>query len=354
MLDLIVTLSKNRIEHNDKCEIEEYLKKGADWSLLMGQLIFHKLLCRTYSHITAQNWDEHIPSVIKQHMQRQFYLNEHKKSNIKIELMNLVKRLNNTNIQYCIIKGIPLEKDLFCDCVREINDIDVLIHQKDLDQANEILTSLGYKHGADFMQGKIETNKEKNVDCIANTRQAQSYRKTLNDPIYQVNTIDLQFELYLQEKLCYIFSMDSAIKKRICVDISGVNCYVLDSFDNFIFLCTHLYAEAILFRTIKKYKDLQISKFADIYEWLEKYYCLYDWEQKAKQIKSQRLLKPVLFCMYIISSVYGSMGAKNICEQFMDENLDFIDEYRDENFNIKRWKLPAVERIFRFDRSSMM
>lgn len=346
--ELIVALSKNRISNQERDEIEKYFSQGADWDLLIGQLMFHKLLCRAYKHFTVQGWVDLLPSAIKQPSQKLFNLNVYKNDLKKIHFKNLITSLNNQNIRYCVIKGLPLEKDLFGESVREFNDTDILIHIRDLELADNILTGLGYKRGLyNSILNTIETHRHLDIYSIMNTHQTIPYHKLLDDPLFKVDTIDLQFELAVQKKHNYSIDIDSMLENRICVDIDKTDCYALNMFDNFIMLCTHLYGEAILIDEIKNYKDLQLTKFADVYEWIEKYYQFFDWEEKINYINAHGFLKPVLFCIYILSKLYVPSNAKNILDKFGDQNFDFLDEYRDELFNIKKWKISVMDRMFK-------
>lgn len=353
--DVIVALSKNNFNEHECHEIEMYLKKGAEWDLLIGQLMLHKLLCRAYNHFIVQNWGGFMPYSIKRPIQRHFELNSYKNKLGKKDFENLLVTLNREKIIYCIMKGLPLEKELFADSIREFNDTDLLVHIRDFELVDKILTQLGYKRGVyNTKLNKIESNRHMDIHHIMNTHQTVPYRKLTNDMFFKVDTIDLQFEFTLQKKFNYSIDIDLLLNDRVCIDIYEKDCYTLNTFDNFILLCTHLYGEAVLIQEIKKYKDMQLTKFADVYEWIEKYYQLFDWEEKIKSITARGLLRPVLYCVYILSNLYHSSGSKHIYEKMGKQDLRFVDEYKDECFNDKMWKLPVIDRIFRIDKLDML
>ncbi|MDR2045199.1 MAG: nucleotidyltransferase family protein [Clostridium sp.] len=355
IFEAIVALSKNSLNDQECNEIENYLIRGADWDLLIGQLFFHKIVCRAYKHFAVQEWLDFIPPAIRWSWQRQFDLNEYKNNLRKNDFTNLLNTFNKENIRYCIIKGFPIEKDLFINSVREFNDTDLMVHFRDFESVNKTLTNLGYSRGIyNSSQHKIEIDRHTDIFHIVNTHQTVPYRKLSDDPLFRFDTIDLQFELTLQKKYNFDIDVDLLLNDRVSIDVFDKSCFTLNPFDNFIMLCTHLYGEAILIQEIKKYKDLQLMKFADIYEWIEKYYNLYNWEEKIEYITSHGLLKPVLYCLHILSNLYASIGSKNICLYMGEQDLSFLDEYRDEYFNVKKWNVPVMDRIFRVDKFKML
>lgn len=353
--EVITALSKNKLNSQECYEIEEYFKTNPTWDLLIGQLLFHRLSCRAYKHLMTQNWIIYLPPTLKRNLWNSFAFHTHKNALSRINFEKLILELNENNIRYCIIKGLALENDLFLDNVREYNDTDLLVHSRDYESTNDILINLGYKCGEyNPKTNTIKTDRNKEIFHIINTHQTLTYCKILDDPFFKVEGIDLQFELTLQKKHDYNIDIDYVLNNRISISINGISFYTLDAFNNFLMLCTHLYGEAILIQEIKNYKDLQIMKFADIYEWIEKYYEQFDWDDKIEYIKSNGFLKPVLYCTYIISNLYTSSKSEGIVKKIGKQNLDFLDEYRDESFNVKKWKISVMDRIFRTDKLNML
>lgn len=358
MFDIIISLSKNKLNDNECKEIAEYLIKEKNWEILIGQLIFHKLLCRSYIHFIEQNWVELIPFPVIQLLKCQFKVNEYKNKLRKSNIENLLDELNSSQIKYCIIKGVALENDLFKDSIREFNDTDLLINFDNFKMVDKILLGLGYKRGIyNAKKNRIDTNRYDDIFYIVNTHQTLNYLKILDDSFFKLDILDLQFEFTLQKKYNYDIDMKILLNNRINFNIFDKTCYTLSPFDNFLMICTHIYGEAILIQEIKKYKDLQLIKFSDVYEWIKKYYNVFDWEEKINYINKHGFLQPVLYCMYFLSEVYKcprSINILNILKKSKGYDLNFIDEYRDDSFNIKRWKETLKKRVFRTDKNSML
>jgi len=220
---------------------------------------------------------------------------------------------------------------------------------------DKILSKLGYIRGIYNPDlNKVESDRYTDIFNLVNTHQSLPYIKIIDDPFLKVDIIDVQFELTLQKKLKYDIDIETLLNNRIYVDVEGRLCYTLNEFDNFLLLCTHLYTEAILIEEIKKYKDLQLNKFADIYEWILKYHDYFDWGERIAYIENHGFIKPVLYCLHILSTLYDSSDIATIYNKFGDKDLSFIDEYRDELFNVRKWNTSVMERIFRLDKVKML
>lgn len=355
IIDIMTELSKNRINPNKIDSIEMYFRNDIEWETLIGQLMFHKIVCRAYLHMNENGWLKFIPPTIRRYLRLLFDVNKYKNELKQNYFINLVDCLNSSNVPYCILKGLPIEKDLFNDSIREYNDTDILVHIDNLTIIDNLLKELNYEKGIyNPKLHRIEFNRHRDIYNTMNTHQTLPYSKLLDDYFFRTDTIDLQFEFTLQNKFNYNINTEQMIERRICYNIYNMPCYTLNPFDNFLLLCTHLYGEAILIEEIEKYKDLQLSKFADIYEWVEKYYKLFNWKERISYIESHGFLKPVLFCVFVISSLYGSSYANDLNSKFGKQDLSFLDEYRDGHFNIKHWNDPIMKRIFKINKMNMV
>ena len=346
--EIILQLSKAKIDPTVQMEVIEKIKTYTEWEYLVGQLIFHKVLCRAYKHFLDMDAIEYIPPAIEQSMRVSYRANELKHLCIQENLYDVVCSLNQLNIQYAIIKGITIEQDLFCDSVREYNDIDLLISFNDLDVVNRLLISLGYQRGIyDPTNNLIYSDRREDIFYIANTHQTLPYRKLSDNKLFPVSTIDVQFDYTLNRQCGYNINISEVLSRTKMFCHNNLFFSALDNFDNFILMCTHLYGEAILLGEIKKSKDLQLNKIVDIYEWIERYYDCYDWEDKTNSIYLSNLIKPVYYCTYLIANLYKSNKAQNIMDLLKISDVGFLDEYRDDSFDIKKWKAPLLERVFK-------
>ncbi len=208
--------------------------------------------------------------------------------------------------------------------------------------------NLDYKRGVyDPDNNVIYSDRREDIFYIANTHQTLPYRKLCAGSLFPVNTIDVQFDYTLNKKCGYKINIDNILSRTKIFCYNNLSFPVLDNYDNFVLLCTHLYGEAVLLGEIKKSKDLQINKIVDLFEWLEKYYYCYNWEAIVNDLKLNNLFKPVYYCMYLVANLYKSSKAQSIINIFEPCDVGFLDEYLDDSFKIKRWKEPLLKRVFK-------
>jgi len=353
--NVIIALSKNKLNNQDKYLIEKHIKENVQWDFFVGQLLLHKISCRAYKHLIEHDLICLVPPVIKRFLCENFELSRYKNAFKKEELKIIANTLNAKEVDYCIIKGLSIEEDLFSESIREMNDIDILISIQNFEKVHNILEDMGYKRGKyNPISNQILADRQSDLFFIMNTHQTSPYYKMLYKKLLKVSTVDLQFELVLQKKFKYDISTEVMLKNRISKNTDGQKYYMVNQFDNFLLMCTHLYGEAVLIDEIRNCKDLQLTKFSDIYEWLEKYYGIFNWMEKLDYIKEKGFLKPILYCLYIVAILYKSARAEEIYNKAGKQSIDFLDEYYDEMFEIKKWKLPIIERIFTVNKLGIM
>ena len=338
MNKLLIALSKNELSIEEQNEIQKQFEEEFNWCLFLGRLFYHKIQFRAWSHIKSYSLEKPVPQFVWRALEEHYNMVIMQKNIIIKELKKIVLELNKCGVKYALLKGVPLEKQLFPSSGRESNDIDILVSRDDIKQLHNVLNKLGYKNS-------VSNSRQEEVYYLLNTHQTLPYKKAIITQKSSV-TIDLQFALTLQKQLKYNIDIKEIINNGIEFEMSNSSFRVLNSFYEFIMLCTHLYGEAILHSEICKGKDLQLSKIADIYEWIEKNFYDFDWEAQAFEIVKRNLTIPVVYSVKLVETIYKNFKATKILEKFSVPNLEFMNEYRDENFNIKKWNKSVEARLF--------
>lgn len=345
--NVLVYFSKDELSDEEKCKLEEYLESYADWSELLGALAFQKLLTRAYMHICLNNWEKIIPTYSIRVMQDYYNVCIHRRMKNEMAISSVLRAFSDKGIEYCMLKGAVLQKDVFPNTIREFNDTDFLISKKHLDLVSNVLHDYGYIQGTySYKKQTIFKSRFKEISYLLDTHQVLPYCLATKDLIAPVSRVDIQFEFTLQKKMNYNIDYNSVIARRIEIEYNGIKIYTLDNFDNFLMLCTHLHGEAVIFSEICKGKDLQLSKIADIFQWLQKYANNYCWDVKVKTIMGYNMQIPVAYSMYLVYNVYRIEIAKSILDKLGIEDYSFIDYYYNENNEWTRWDKPVLERMF--------
>ncbi len=123
-----------------------------------------------------------------------------------------------------------------------------------------------------------------------------------------------------------------------------------------MFLCIHLYKEAINISEVRGYKDLLMFKFGDIYNLInvidgnqdEKL----DWESFIYRVKNYQLEKGIFYSLWSVNTVFGNVVPQHVLDSLQPDNLSYLNEVYDNGEVVIKWKQPLLERIFNTNRLS--
>ena len=134
-----VLIEKNEEEIN---YINKALDKQIDWIEVVGIAMNHRLGGYFYNGLTKEQRTK-IPRELKRNIEMLVYgqaVNQEKMYKYINELNDI---LENCNIRYAGLKGIIYGACLYTKGTRRSNDMDLLVHEEDLEQLDAILTQCG-------------------------------------------------------------------------------------------------------------------------------------------------------------------------------------------------------------------
>lgn len=194
---LITTVSRidaDMDEHQAEINsINKFIINGdIPWDRFIGQIIFHKLINRTFIHFENNDWLKYIPGTILKIMKEHKKIGEIKYSFYLDNLKELLLLFSDNKINYCIVKGFAIATDLFDLNMREYKDVDVLIPFEELSKLNKLLIENGYIRG-DFNENdeSIETSRKLDLNYILNTHQTLPYIKMINESLNPAFFVDV-------------------------------------------------------------------------------------------------------------------------------------------------------------------
>ncbi|MBY0007030.1 nucleotidyltransferase family protein [Priestia aryabhattai] len=125
--------------------------RGIDWDLFVNQAEHHRIYPILYSKLKTA--DEHIiPTYVIQSLRQAYKGNTFHMLHLSAEMERVAKLFTEAQIQLLCLKGPVLAHELYGDIsLRTSGDLDVLIPIEKLEQADEILTSIGYEKD-DYIQ----------------------------------------------------------------------------------------------------------------------------------------------------------------------------------------------------------
>ena len=204
-------------------------QEGIDWSRFLDLIERHRVHSLVYNNIN-QYAAEHIPASVRLTLKNRSNKKTRQMLNLTAELVRLSKLFAEHDIFLLSFKGIALSQQLFGNlALRYSKDLDLLIKPEDLDQAEQLLLSNGYKRQLpDFAL----TPRQKKA--LLKTAQHVSYYH----PSRQV-LVELHWRLHANPHLLPSAYRKQMMANRQQLSIAGTQITSLSDEDTFLYLCLH-------------------------------------------------------------------------------------------------------------------
>lgn len=144
--DLLCQVTRVKPDYD---QLENTLRNDIDWTILSSLAAAHSVTVRLVQVLGKSDW-VCVPAEAKQSLLA--FVQLHKVHSLKLasELMRVSYELSQRGIRFATFKGPSLAVWLYGDLsLREFNDIDLIIDQDQVVNAERVLSSLGYRpiHG---------------------------------------------------------------------------------------------------------------------------------------------------------------------------------------------------------------
>lgn len=230
-LDLLLACARwPQRRQADRDSIQKKAAVPIDWSLFL-RLVRHHRLVPLVSHNLHAAFDgaaspDALPTLAEL---RNLAAQSAQQSLASLaELRNIVQRLHRANIPVRILKGLPLSQSIFGDLgLRPAGDIDLLIGEQSILEADHVLTECGYRPDPDLR--------------MLSPRRLRFYRSHWKDVVYSNpatgSEVDLHWRCFRNRAmpgadLCAIRSSDTVCFGRFAVE-------TLPRMENLLYLCVH-------------------------------------------------------------------------------------------------------------------
>jgi len=129
----------------DVGSIRNLIHKGIDWDKLLALAEHHGVQPMLRQSLKSASWDS-VPQRT-QHGLEQFYRSHVQRTlSIAGELLRLLCVFRQNCIQIATFKGVVLAEAVYGNmCLRELSDLDIIVRERDLPRAEDILTAQGYR-----------------------------------------------------------------------------------------------------------------------------------------------------------------------------------------------------------------
>ena len=172
-------------------------------------------------------------------------------------LLTIVAELEKVDISYVILKGIPLNQQLYGNqCIRISKDIDLLIPLSELEPAHHCLIGLGFQLMSEFSPELL-------------TQQRKKIYVGLKDLIYRHPKFSIEIELHWRTTITRNFGFDFADIEayRQTITLENKDLFVLKNEYNFVYLCIH--GAISHWRRLKWLVDIAVFSQKQTFSWEE-------------------------------------------------------------------------------------
>ena len=185
------------------------------------------------------------------------------KNNSFFQCVQLVEdALAECKCKYAMLKGAYLCK-AYPAGYRTSNDIDLLVHPKDVTEVGNALLKADFKQG-NVRNGKFESATRKEIIESKMMRgETVPYIKEINLPGMQFLEVDINFSLDYKPGDTEL--LKEMMSNSVVLKLGEYKVHTLRNDDFFIHLCSHLYKEATTLPWVEMMRDMTLYKYCDIY-----------------------------------------------------------------------------------------
>ncbi len=340
---LILLLS--RADFNEK--FNNYINKlifmeKIDWDRFLGLAINHRVNGVIYKKLRGI---EGMPQTVRRALQYMHISQKERNRCHRNEIKKLSLALEEKWFNYAFLKGAVLNTSYYEDGERISNDTDILVDIRDLKEVIQLCTSLGYIQGEVENGEIIRATKKEILFAQLNTYETVPLIKKTGNPYLPFHEFDVNFRLGNDDK--------SGLSNHLIQNtvLSGDDEFSLRTMtvENFlIYLCIHLYREAMMVYKITQGADLILYKFMDIHHYIEANRENISWKKLQEEVSQLDKVEDIYYVLFYTEKLYpGTVGDK-ILNMFEPDDVRYLDQYRgrDNSDEVYDWKLDFYERMF--------
>lgn len=346
---LVLYCSKGHLSECEIKEIKDIFSKWVNWSEVLYQAVTHRTLCLLYYHIDKLGLVDNVEREVLRYMKNEYTLNLNKNQILLNELQKVCHSLESNQIKYSVLKGGVLSSLVYPNiATRTFNDLDILINYADGKKAVEVLESSGYVQGQyEFKDNTVtKFNRKQKLYHQINTHEFATLNKETGNPFYPNIEVDFNHSIFWKNNCPYEVDVNELLNNSMKVDINGsqINTLYIDEF--LIQLCAHLYREAIMIITIRRLKDLQLFKFADVSMFIERYSDEINWNRFITKSKDIGCSKVVYFVFYYLNILYENTIPLEVLKALEPEDKEYMNTFGVEGNITQKWHMDFSERLF--------
>jgi putative nucleotidyltransferase-like protein len=322
--------------HGDEQLPERLARKNVDWNSLIACAREHRVAPLLYARLVEA--DAPIPPEIRELLRIDFDRNAFRSLANATELVSILKRFDEQSILAMPFKGVVLATSVYKSLtIRPAGDLDLLIFERDLRRATEVLLESGYQlrteaheDGSPALENYYEYHFERPSDGMVLELR---WRLELTQPRYRHN-----------------LGMEWVWPQRQTMNLAGVDVPNLDPERSLLMLCMHG----------SKHAWSRLIWICDVAQLLKEKPNL-DWNAVTREARRVGLLRALAFGVMLAQRVCGAPVPAKVLRRF-ESNRDahdlaayFAESVFEEPGKVPAGHLPYSVRLLDFrDRLRML
>jgi hypothetical protein len=219
-VDLMLCCARTYLPPQTRVRIKEIVTQGIDWQAFLQRATSHGVRPLVYQSLHTICW-EALPEAVRQELSQFYSANSAKNRFLAGELLHLLKLFETQHILAVPFKGPVLAAVFYGDLgMREFTDLDILVRERDVPKARELLSSQGYRSNL----GSAMVPRDVNVDELLSASTGIS--------------VELHWQFSPRRFVPAIGAEDVWNSIKPCV-ILGREVWSFSSQDMFLFLAVH-------------------------------------------------------------------------------------------------------------------
>ena len=159
-VDLMLCCARTYLTPRTRVRIRDIVTQGIDWQAFLQRATSHGVRPLVYQSLHAICW-EALPEAARQELSQFYSANSAKNRFLAGELLYILQLFETEHILALPFKGPVLAAVFYGDLgLREFTDLDILVRERDVPRAREILSSQGYRSNL----GSAIITRDVNVD----------------------------------------------------------------------------------------------------------------------------------------------------------------------------------------------
>ncbi len=291
--------------HTDPAKVDRIgalLREEIDWAYLVQTARNNGTTPLLYWNLNA-TYAEAVPEDVMAQLREHFHANGRRNLVLAGELLKILDALEERKITTIPYKGPVLAAVAYRNlALREFFDLDLLLEERDVLQAREVLSSLGYR-SEDLMTGSKDLMTE--AQAVAFLRYERQYEFTRDDGI----VIELQWKI-VPRYLSFPLDPPHVLRRAERVSLGGRTVKTLSREDLLLTLCVHgsVHSWHRLGWICDVAEVVHVSKGID-------------WKQLVERADALRCKRMLLLGLFLANDLFGTELADEVLHELQADAM---------------------------------